>query len=51
MGMISDVLNDQLPGTSVVLVISPLFLLITDQVEYINKSFGISAAAIYDGQD
>ena len=49
--VVADVLNEELVGTSVVLVISPLLSLMIDQVQHINKSFGISAAAIYDGQD
>jgi superfamily II DNA helicase RecQ len=32
-------------------VIPPLLSLMKDQVRNINKNFGISAAAIFDGQD
>jgi superfamily II DNA helicase RecQ len=49
--IIADVLNDQAICTSTVLVISPLLSLMKDQVNHINNSFGISAAAIFDGQD
>eukprot|EP00112_Aurelia_sp_Birch-Aquarium-sp1_P006879 Seg1751.5 transcript_id=Seg1751.5/GoldUCD/mRNA.D3Y31 product="ATP-dependent DNA helicase RecQ" protein_id=Seg1751.5/GoldUCD/D3Y31 len=49
--IISDILNDNNVGTSTVLVISPLTSLIQDQVNHINKNFGISAAAIVSGQD
>lgn len=49
--IVADVLNDYVVGTSTVLVISPLLSLMKDQVNHINASFGISAAAIYDGQD
>ena len=36
----ADVLNDQLVGTSVVLVISPLLSLMVDKLHHINKTFG-----------
>ena len=49
--IIADVLEDQLIGTSTVLVISPLLSLMKDQVRNINENFGISAAAIFDDQD
>ena len=49
--IIADVLNEQAIGTSSVLVLSPLLSLMKDQVEHINNSFGISAAAIFDGQE
>ncbi len=49
--IIADVLEDQLIGTSTVLVISPLLSLMKDQVRNINENFGISAGAIFDGQD
>ena len=49
--IISDILNDNLVGASTVLVISPLTSLIQDQVNHINKNFGISAVAIVSGQD
>ena len=51
MPIIADVLNDQAIGTSTVLVLSPLLSLMKDQVEHINNSFSISAAAIFDGQE
>ncbi|XP_028413582.1 uncharacterized protein LOC114536425 [Dendronephthya gigantea] len=49
--IIADVLNEQVIGTSTVLVISPLLSLMKDQVKHVNDSFGISAAAIFDNQD
>ena len=51
MPIIADVLKDQAIGTSTVLVLSPLISLMKDQVEHINNSFGITAAAIFDGQE
>ena len=47
----ADVLKDQAIGTSTVLVLSPLISLMKDQVQHINNSFSISAAAIFDGQE
>lgn len=49
--ILADVLAGKVIGTSVVVVISPLTSLMKDQVQTINQRFGISAAAIYDGQD
>jgi superfamily II DNA helicase RecQ len=49
--IIANILEDRLIGTSMVLVISPLLSLVKDQVRNINKNFGKSAAAIFDGQD
>ena len=49
--IISDVLNDEVVGSSVVLVISPLISLMKDQLRNCNKRLGISAATIYSMQD
>ena len=51
MPIIADVLKNQAIGTSTVLVLSPLISLMKDQVQHINNSFSISAAAIFDGQE
>ena len=49
--IIADVLKDQAIGTSTVLVLSPLISLMKDQVQHINNSFSILAAATFDGQE
>ena len=49
--VIADVVDEKVIGTSVVLVISPLISLMQDQVKNCNEWFGVSAAAIYSGQD
>ena len=49
--VIADVMKDNNIGTSTVLVITPLNSLMKDQVSHINKVFGISAAAIFEGQE
>ena len=48
--IIHDVLNEQVVGTSTVIVVSPFLSLIKDQVKQINENCGISAAGIYEGQ-
>eukprot|EP00794_Sanderia_malayensis_P012406 gene12406-13690_t len=48
--LMADVLKDQLVGTCKALVISPLKSLMLDQVAKM-KLGGVTAAAIYDGQD
>ncbi len=48
--IIYDILNDQVIGTSTVIVVSPLLSLIKDQVKQVNENCGISAAGIYEGQ-
>eukprot|EP00794_Sanderia_malayensis_P012435 gene12435-13720_t len=42
----SDILLDHLPGTSIVIIISPLKSLIIDQVSYLNEETGISTIAL-----
>jgi superfamily II DNA helicase RecQ len=49
--VIADFLDDNLLGTSVVLVILPLISLMKDQVKNCNEHLGISAVAIYSKQD
>ncbi|XP_028409258.1 uncharacterized protein LOC114531850 [Dendronephthya gigantea] len=49
--ILADVMAENVIGTSVVVVISPLTSLMKDQVKTVNENFGISAATIYDGQD
>ena len=44
--IISDVLNDKVVGSSVVLVISPLISLMKDRVRNCNERLGIYAAAM-----
>ena len=48
--LISDLLEDQVVGTSVGITICPLVSLMLDQVAYL-KSIGLNAAAVYNGQD
>ena len=49
--ILADIMAEKVIGSSVVVVISPLTSLMKDQVKIINESFGISVAAIYEGQD
>ncbi len=44
-------MNNNVFGTSTVLVITPLNSLMKDQVAQIKKNFGISAATIVEGED
>ena len=48
--LLHDLLIEQAVGTSIAIVICPLVSLMIDQVSYI-QSLGLSAAAIYSGQD
>eukprot|EP00795_Rhopilema_esculentum_P014506 gene14506-5566_t len=46
--IMTDIILDQLPGTSTVIVISPLKSLMIDQVSFLNKETGITAIALTD---
>ncbi len=49
--VIADVMKDNNIGTGTVLVLTPINSLINDKVSHVNKVFGISTAAIFEGQD
>ena len=49
--IIVHILNDNLLGTSTVLVISLLTPLMTNQIQQVNAKFAISAAGMFENQD
>ncbi|XP_028404789.1 mediator of RNA polymerase II transcription subunit 34-like [Dendronephthya gigantea] len=48
--LLADLLEEQVVGTSIAIVICPLVSLMLDQVAYL-KSLGLNAAAVYQGQN
>ena len=49
--MVVDLLTDEAIGSCIAVVISPLKALMLDQVSKLRRDTGVTAAAIFDGQD
>ena len=48
--LMADLLEEQVVGTSIAIIICPLVSLMLDQVAYL-RSIGLNAAAVYNGQE